>query len=129
MSNINFEASKSTPEIRFSENTLTISGQSYPENAVSFYAPVFSWLDEYLENLSNDEAVFKFNLIYMNTSSSKCMMDFIDKLQAAYSQGKNVNIKWYCDPENESLLECAEEFKEDIDFPFEIILMQGNEEL
>lgn len=128
MIEINIEASKSTPEIRFNEDTLMISGQSYPENAVSFYAPVFTWLDAYLENLGNNTAIFAFNLIYMNTSSSKCMMDFIDKLQAAYILGKKVIIKWYCDPENESLLECAEEFKEDIDFPFEIILAQGNDE-
>ncbi|MEN6349478.1 MAG: DUF1987 domain-containing protein [Syntrophomonas sp.] len=123
MTDINIEAGKSTPEIKFLDNTFTISGQSYPENAVNFYTPVFSWLEKYLEELGKENAVFEFNLIYMNTSSTKCIMDFIDILQEAYSRGKNVNIKWYCDPDNESLLECAEEFKEDVEFPFEIILV------
>ena len=121
MSSLFIEATKSTPEIKFKYNILTIRGQSYPENAVSFYAPIFSWLDEYLDILGETEASFVFDLLYMNTSSSKCIMDILDKLQDAYNHGRKVSVEWYYDPENESLLECAEEFKEDIDFPFNII--------
>ncbi len=125
MTSLYIEATRSTPEIKFENHILTVKGQSYPENAVGFYAPIFSWLNEYLGMLGEVTAIFQFDLLYMNTSSSKCIMDFVDILQGAYRQGKRVSINWYYDPENESLLECAEEFKEDVDLPFNIIPLEG----
>lgn len=121
--NINIEATKSTPEVKFSDNVFIIRGQSYPENAVNFYEPIFVWIDDYLQDLMN-EGVFEFHLDYMNTSSTKCMMDLIDKLQEAYSRGKKVLINWYYDQDNESMFECADEFKEDVELPFNIILIE-----
>jgi hypothetical protein len=126
MNKINIEATRSSPSVEFEDNVLVIKGQSYPENAVSFYAPVFAWLDNYLQELEG-KGVFKFYLVYMNTSSAKCIMDIIDKLQEAYNRGKNICINWYYDPDNESLLECAEEFKEDVELPFDIIPVEGLE--
>ncbi|MDF2569527.1 MAG: hypothetical protein K0R55_1131 [Sporomusa sp.] len=114
---------KSTPEIQFDPQKykLRIEGQSYPENAFKFYEPLFAWLDEYLQQLEQ-EAVLEiyFHMPYINTSSSKCIMMLLEKLENAYHAGKKVAVRWYYDLENEIALECAEEFKEDLVLPFEI---------
>lgn len=125
MNGILIEGSKATPRVEFDMNKLSITGQSYPENAMQFYAPVFDWLNDYLQHLARDqEAVIEFNLLYMNTSSSKCIMDIIDMLEFAFNDGQQVRINWYYDQDNEGLLECAEEFKEDVSFPFNIIAVE-----
>ncbi len=125
MENLYIEASKSTPLIEYKDRVFSISGQSYPENAFQFYQPVSQWLKEFLE-IMTASTTFTFNLEYMNTSSSKCIMDLVDILDAAFIEGKEIVINWYYDIDNESLLDCAEEFKEDVHIPFNIIALEGN---
>jgi hypothetical protein len=44
-------------------------------------------------------------------------------LQAAVEKGKNISVQWLCNPENETAIECGEEFKEDLEkLPFDIVL-------
>lgn len=117
------EGTKSTPEIKFDplQNKICMKGQSYPENAFKFYEPIFVWVDAYLEQLEQEVVVeLYFHMPYINTSSSKCMMMFLEKLDEAHQVGKKIIIRWYYDKENETALECAEEFKEDLTLPFEI---------
>jgi hypothetical protein len=112
------EATKSTPAVDFDaeRRQLAIRGESYPENAFQFYAPILEWLDCFLQPGSN-EAIIELilQMPYINTSSSKCLMMVLEKLEKARSQGWRVIINWYYDPENENELECAEEFQEFIE--------------
>lgn len=50
MENLYIPATNETPEINFnfSEHKLHMSGESYPENAMAFYAPVRASLQNYL---------------------------------------------------------------------------------
>ena len=117
------EQTKSTPEIRFDPviNQLSIKGQSYPENSFKFYEPVFNWLDIYLGQASQEVLVnINFDMPYINTSSSKCLMMVLEKFENAYRNGKKIGIIWYYNLENETSLECAEDFKEDLTIPFEL---------
>ncbi|MEG6585128.1 DUF1987 domain-containing protein [Dendrosporobacter sp. 1207_IL3150] len=122
MNKLYIEQTKGTPEVNLDpeRNILELNGQSYPENAYKFYEPIFAWIDEYFAQ-TDAEVLVKLNLPYINTSSSKCIMMLLDKLDEAYSDGKRIRIDWYYDEENESELECAEEFQEDVSLPFEII--------
>lgn len=123
MKSLFIEKTKSTPEIQFDlENyKLRIEGQSYPENAFKFYEPVFAWLDSHLRQIEQEVVLeIYFHMPYINTSSSKCVMMLLDKLENAYQEGQKIAVRWYYDIENETALECAEEFKEDLSVPFEI---------
>lgn len=123
MEELHIEKTKSTPEVHFdaAASILHIKGQSYPENAFKFYEPIFQWLDGFIENI-NREIVFEiyFHMPYINTSSSKCVMMLLDKLEHAHAAGKPVRILWYYDKGNEMAFECAEEFREDLKVPFVI---------
>jgi hypothetical protein len=124
MEKLLIEQTKGTPKIDFDPeaNILRIKGQSYPENAFKFYEPVFKWIDEYLISSVGEISIeIEFNLPYINTSSSKCIMMFLEKFENAFNCGKKVKLNWYYDEDNESALECAEEFKEDTSLPFNII--------
>jgi len=125
MEKLYIEPTKGTPEINFdpAQNLLILKGQSYPENAFKFYEPIFHWVDAYLEEVK-EEVTIEINLPYINTSSSKCLMMLLDKFDEAYNQGKKITLNWYYDEENESELECAEEFQEDLTIPFNLFLVQ-----
>jgi hypothetical protein len=122
MSPLIIEGTKSTPSINLDSetNVLMIKGQSYPENAFKFYESIFTWVDTYLAS-NHSEVHIEIGLSYINTSSSKCIMMLLEKFEEAYQRGLNLKLNWYCDLENESEVECAEEFQEDITFPFVIL--------
>ncbi len=130
MESLVIERTKSTPAILFDagNSKLQITGQSYPENAFKFYEPVLKWLDAYLEELEQQIVVeLYFNMPYINTSSTKCIMMLMEKLEDAHRVGKSITIRWYYDLGNDTALECAEEFKEDLSLPFEITPVEAQD--
>ncbi|NOU92720.1 DUF1987 domain-containing protein [Paenibacillus sp. LMG 31456] len=123
---LQIQGTKSTPEVIFDGtlHTLSVKGQSYPENSFKFYEPIFLWIDEYLQKLTTEEVHIHFTLPYINTSSSKCIMMLLEKFDQAHLDGKSLDLNWYYSADNESELECAEEFKEDMSLPFHILPLE-----
>lgn len=117
------EATKSTPYIYLNheEHKLLFKGQSFPENAYNLYEPIFTWIDKYLEEVGNNETTVEFILSYVNTSSTKCLILLLEKLNQAYLQGKKILVNWYYDEENGFDYEMGEDLKEDIEIPFNFI--------
>lgn len=119
------DKTQSTPYIHFdhSENVLIIKGESFPENSAKFYAPALEWLREYIAGLDTEKVILQFEIVYFNSSTSKVFMTIFDMLQAAVEKGKNISVNWLCKAENETAIECGEEFKEDLEkLPFDIVL-------
>ena len=117
MDNLVIEASRSSPAIRFDADSrcLSISGESYPENAAAFYAPVFAWLKAFLADLVPGVAVqVDLDVRYLNSSSTKVMLNFLDLLEQAAQDGTPVIVNWRYDPDNQSILECGQDFSEEL---------------
>ena len=114
---LDIAATKSTPRVLFNPSThiCMMIGESYPENSAVFYTPVFEWIHEFLANLEDNKAVFKFNLIYFNSSTSKALMDLFEIFEKHVDGGKQIEVEWYHHPEDEAALEYGEEFKEDVE--------------
>lgn len=124
MDNLVIEKTKSTPEINFNaaSGVLQIKGESFPENVVKFYTPVIDWIKDYI-SAETKEITLEFEIIYFNSSTSKVFMTIFDLLDQEVGKGKNIKVKWICDNENETAIECGEEFKEDIELlPFDIVV-------
>lgn len=115
-------STKSSPEVDFNPDTgiLKISGQSYPENASAFYQELFGWLKDYLPAACGN-IVVELSLSYMNTSSTKCLMDMIYMLEDAFNAGADICINWHYTARNRSMRECGEEFREELNVQFNII--------
>jgi hypothetical protein len=122
MTTLEIEASKSSPSVRFDPETglLEIGGESYPENSKEFYQPLVEWIDDFLES-SDVDVTLRVTLTYMNTSSTKYMIDILDRLEAAYEDGHSVAVEWHCDAENDRSLDTVEELQEDFEMPFDVI--------
>jgi hypothetical protein len=111
------EQTKSTPWIHFDprQHHLQIRGESYPENSAKFYAPMLEWLEDYLNTASPPKVQVDVELIYFNSSSSKLFMNFFDRLEEAAQHGLSIEINWMYHEDNETALECGEEFQEDLE--------------
>ncbi len=122
---LSIEATKSTPRIHYSEErkTLEISGESYPENSFAFFAPTFAWFHAELPRLA--ELTLEVNVKYMNSSSTKCMLDILDLLGESSHAGCRTRVRWLYEAGNDRALELAEEFKEEVDIPFDIVAFGG----
>ncbi len=121
MEHLEIPQTSSTPQIVFTTETCTlvIAGESYPENSFLFYGPVLAWVKQYLKE--NENLTLDITITYMNSSSTKCMLDLLDILEDAAGRGARVGIVWRHDPENPRSLELAEEFCEEVTFAFEIV--------
>lgn len=108
---------KSTPWIKLDpeRNYLEIKGESYPENSAKFYSPMLEWLETYLGQLIDQPVHVDVELIYFNSSSSKILMNFFDMLEEAAQKGVPISVHWKYHADNDTALECGEEFQEDLE--------------
>ncbi|MBF0316631.1 MAG: DUF1987 domain-containing protein [Nitrospirae bacterium] len=108
------QATKSTPYVCFdpTSGTFTIKGECYPENAAAFFTPIFAWLDAFLPLGQPKTLVFDIELLYFNSSSSKALLNLFSLLER-HLGCSDINVNWRYHADNETALECGEEFKED----------------
>ena len=118
MQNLVIEQTTFTPEILFDCNKreLTIRGESYPENTVEFFKPVFKWVKDYFKLSDHSETTINVAMYYFNSSSSKALMNLFDTLDNAAKNGHQITLNWIYDPEDEDTLEFGEEFAEDVTY-------------
>ncbi len=122
MEPLDIKATNDTPRVLLDpdNNLFEISGRSLPEDVVSFYQPILDWLDDYILNpLPKTEFVFKY--IYFNTATSKLVQDILIKLEQLQESGREVQVTWYYEQDDEDMLDLGMEFKENVNIPFEII--------
>lgn len=109
-------ASNETPEIHFdyAAHKLAIRGESYPENAMSFYAPVRASLAGYLDALPPGGAVdVEIALRYFNSSSTKLIRALIAMLDAAAAAGRKVRLAWHHDADDDMMIEFGDDLREE----------------
>ncbi|MCU0377012.1 MAG: DUF1987 domain-containing protein [Bacteroidales bacterium] len=70
LKDIQLEATTRTPQVHFVASTgiLSFTGKSLPENASTFFEPLYKWATEYAKNPA-ESTNLKFNVDYFNTSS------------------------------------------------------------
>jgi hypothetical protein len=116
MTRFSVQATKSSPRIDFDPQSMSfeIKGESYPENCGMFYSPMFEWLERFFDKSNGDRMEIDMEILYFNSSSSKTFMDLFDMLDEQANKGKNIVVNWRYHEENESAMECGEEFMEDV---------------
>lgn len=55
---------------------------------------------------------------YFNTSSSKCLYDILKEIKYLSDQGKEVNVRWYYEQDDEDMMEAGEDYSDLLDLPF-----------
>ncbi|MHA4871451.1 DUF1987 domain-containing protein [Duganella sp. PWIR1] len=108
-------ASPTSPEIdfRFDQHTLSIKGESYPENAAAFYGPVIARVQAWLDDCVETAITVNVSLAYFNSSSTKMLFTFFEALNNAAVAGNQVRLNWYHDEDDDTILEFGQELQDD----------------
>ena len=104
-----------SPEVdfRFGQNTLSMTGEAYPENAKEFFQPILRALEAYLAAVNGEEIEFNFRLTYFNSAATKMLFNLFDMLNASASTRNRVILNWYHDEEDDTVLEFGEGIQDD----------------
>lgn len=119
METLKIEASIDTPAILldFEKGYFELSGKSYPEDTLEFYAPILEKINEYAIN-PKESSHLVFKLVYFNSSSYKPILDLIRKMEEIKNMNKQVTIEWQYKTGDTDMKEVGEEFSEVVTVPF-----------
>lgn len=122
MENLHLARKKDTLEIHFDADTgvLALEGASYPENPIEFFDPIYAWIQQYIDEAHGPLTV-TIRINYLNTSSSKCILDFLEMLESYHKAGGVVQVDWYYEEDDEDMLETGEELCEDLELSYTMI--------
>jgi hypothetical protein len=121
MQRLTIKGTSNTPYIELDPNgTLSIRGRSTPENPLDYYAPVTSWVGNYIVHPKEDTTVRLF-FIYINTSSLKCLIEILKKLLHVTKSGNKLTIEWLYEEGDDDMRELGAEFEELLQISFSII--------
>lgn len=121
MKNISLEGNRQKPKVIFDgeKGILEIKGRSLPEQAHDLYKPLLDWIDEYKEN-PQSSTILNIQLEYINSSSNKYLLLILKRLDNLFLAGNDVLINWYCEEDDEDLLETVEECKSMLSLPIDL---------
>ncbi len=123
MNNLKLEPTNKTPLIDCNAEVgkLELEGRSIPENSADFFQPVYEWIENYIEKPCQ-KTIFEVKLEYFNTSSSKCILTMLKKLERLHSSGKSsVEIHWFFEEDDEDMQEAGQDFDVIISIPFKMV--------
>jgi len=117
MQNLLFAATPTSPEVNFDfeRHTLSLKGESYPENAALFYGEVIARLREYLASCAAACVTVNIALTYFNSSSTKMLFSMFDALDHAAQNGNRIVLNWFHDVDDETMLEFGQELHADFE--------------
>lgn len=129
---INIEETEHSPRVYFDSdhNTFELIGVSRPEDVVAFYEPVRSEIEAYtndilakIDKIDRDSFNFMlmFDLYYINSASSKYILQIIDSFRKLHHHSLNISIVWKYEDNDDQILEDGEDLSEVIGIPFEFI--------
>ena len=108
MKSLIIEPTSSTPAIQFkTDGRLLIEGRSLPENVMNFYSPLIDWVGK----LTAQTVKLDINMEYLNSASTKKMLEFL-KVLDANNHIKTLVVNWHYEADDEDTLENGQIFEE-----------------
>ncbi len=109
------EKTGSTPYILIDEDRayMKFEGESFHENVIEFYMEVSNWLENFL-NTDFSQFTFDCELKYFNSSTAKLLFNMLLRMDESAAEGKEIVVNWITTEDNEIIIECGEDFQEEM---------------
>jgi hypothetical protein len=121
MKDFYIEKTLTTPQVKIlpADGLLTIEGRSIPEDPVDFYSRIIEKMEEYFLN-PRIQTRIEIKLEYVNSGSSKYLLELLRAIKHHYDQGSDCLVIWYYEEEDESIHELGDHFLNTIKLPFQL---------
>jgi len=118
------EKTKTTPYVLIDDEKgyIKFEGESYLEDILGFFKEINEWLERYL---SSDFEMLTFDcaIEYFNSSTAKLLFNMLRAMDKSAAAGKKVIVNWIVAKDDDMLLECGEDFKDEMEnLEFNLIL-------
>lgn len=115
MDDLHLPATQFTPEVRWSPagGMLTMRGESYPENVLSFYAPILDRINTCLETGKLALLRVEMHITYYNSASAKAFHRIFHMLNKAAETGCAIRLRWHYDEEDDMARDLGNDIRED----------------
>lgn len=109
------------PKIKVKERLkkIEIEGYSRMANPVEFYEELLSKLESYFISF-NKTLIIDFKFEYINTASGKWLFEVLTSLQNLTQAEGLIEINWFYEEDDETILETGEIFKSALNLPFHL---------
>jgi len=117
---MHIQGTERTPEVQLVTDplSLTIQGESFPEDVAIFYGPVINAVNALSENAKGALKV-TMAMVYINSSSIKALYRIFEGVDAYRKAGNEVSVHWNVPEDDDIMEELGEDFKDrfpDLDF-------------
>lgn len=114
-----------TPQVQLnaSSGLVELTGRSIPHNANAFYRPILEWFEEYVTQ-PQEETEIVIKLEYLNTSSSKCLLELLKKAEQLSDASRSIQVKWFFETGDDDMQEVGEDYDLIVNLPFEFVEVQ-----
>jgi len=103
---------KNCPGIVFNPETelLKIEGRSIPENPELVFKPLKEWVNIFFKSMQK----LKMHILleYINSGSSKHLIELLKILKTYEDDGKLLDITWFYEEDDEAIMELGEHFRD-----------------
>ena len=122
MDPLSIQGTMKTPTITsdLEQGIIDIRGRSNPENANAFYKPILDWIDEYVKT-PVDKTTVNLELEYFNTTSSKCILSLLRKLESSKDSTRDIIVNWYYEKDDLDERETGEFYEKMTELSFNFI--------
>jgi hypothetical protein len=130
MENLYIEPTEISPKVIFDikNKRFELSGISRPEDVVAFYESVIFKIEKYILHVLKNENTIKnisFNLVfdlnYINSASSKYILQILDLFKRILVKGAKIYCTWYYEDADDQILEDGEDLSDVIKMDFNFI--------
>ena len=110
-----------TPLVSFDpEGDLILAGESHPENAAAFYAPLILWLDALIDGPPRP-IVLAVRLSFFSASTRPQLLAMLRRLRAWAGRGAEVELHWHIDVADDDMIDTAADFATISGLPLRIV--------
>jgi len=122
---------KPTPQTPFvylnrREGIIIFAGVAVPDNGIGFYRPILDFIND--QSWGASKIVVYFRVVYINSSTSKCLLDLLRTLNQLFIDGKKeMNILWFQEADDPDDYTDGEDWQYAVKIPFDIIELSSDE--
>ncbi len=118
--NLFIKEGKNTPKVvgNVNLNELIFKGNSYPENVLQFYTPIFNWIEE----LKNEKTEIKVDcqFYYIASSSVIAFLKLLQKVESTFEK-ENIKFIWKYEEGDDDIKKIGQDYSTILNTPIEII--------